>query len=39
MKTRLHLGCGHILKDGWVHPDPAKPRGRKPMDDNSQTAP
>src|SRR5207244_6816950 len=21
MKTKLHLGCGHIIKEGWVNHD------------------
>ena len=21
MKTKLHLGCGHIIKDGWLNHD------------------
>ena len=36
MKTKLHLGCGHIGKDGWLHPDPAQPRGGNLLHDNFQ---
>ncbi len=36
MKTRLHPGCGHILKDCGLLPDPAQARAGKLMDDNFQ---
>ena len=33
-RTKLHLGCGYLVKESWLHLDPARARVGNRMDDN-----